>query len=550
MFKHKCKSQTATEYLVILSVVIIIALVVVNTMGGFPGIGSNSGKKVSDIKLATDTVGIESYNIGNSTSTFKLKNNYFDTITVTEFKVNQQANLTCNSSNTNPALPVVLNIGESKLITCNVVNSSTYSITTKQTPVVGVLYTDNLGAQRTAGNVQSYNNTNSTGSGGSVVVSCPTGYHSSNGVCSNTYTYSMSSWNRSYSAGETLPGGVFYSYDNYSMGHPIVMDHNGVLYGGYYRGYIYSSDEGDTWTLVDISNLINASTKWTVIETSFDGQRIWLSIPGVGTYVSKNAGVNFTYETQLSSLNYSDGIVRVVHSPFHANHLLAYTAHETGYGQVGGRLYRSIDSGDTWQDLNTAIASAGSVGPTYSDPVAFEPTNTSTFYYVSMPSSCPGSSHTYITNNNGTSFSSITGGTTCYANGIERAANGATGRILIAGACNAVKYTSITSYSWTSTSGANGNCGGGDIVTAHPLNLSKLISSRGMMYSTNGGTSAQSCSVPALNSGDWVGYSQLANPNIDGVFYIVSYYGKILKSSNSGATFTAVGAIPYSQYDT
>ncbi len=146
------KSQTATEYLIILAVVIVIALVVVNTMGGFPGIGAGSGKKVSDLKLATDTVGIESYNIGTDSSLFKLKNNYYDTITVTSFRVNNQSSLTCNSSNTNPTLPIVLNVGQSMIINCTVVNTSTYTLSTKQTPLVGITYTDNMGATRSSGN--------------------------------------------------------------------------------------------------------------------------------------------------------------------------------------------------------------------------------------------------------------------------------------------------------------------------------------------------------------------------------------------------------------
>ncbi len=161
------KSQTSTEYLVILAVVIIIALVAINTLGGFPGIGSNNNKKVSDFKLSSDTIGIESYSIGVNFSLFKIKNNYFDTITVTEFRVNQQANLTCNSSNTIPALPIVLNVGESKLINCSAVNSSNYAITNKQTPVLGISYIDPIGATRTAGNVQSYAAVNSSSENGS-----------------------------------------------------------------------------------------------------------------------------------------------------------------------------------------------------------------------------------------------------------------------------------------------------------------------------------------------------------------------------------------------
>ncbi len=150
------KSQTATEYLIILAVVIVIALVVVNTMGGFPGIGAGSSKKVSDVKLATDTVGIDSYSIGASSSIFKLKNNNYETITVNEFRLNQQINLTCNSSNTIPALPIVLNIGQTQIINCTAVNSSNYVITNKQTPLIGILYTDSISSSRLAGNVESY----------------------------------------------------------------------------------------------------------------------------------------------------------------------------------------------------------------------------------------------------------------------------------------------------------------------------------------------------------------------------------------------------------
>ncbi len=160
------KSQTATEYLILLAVVIVVALVVVNAMGGFPGIGSDTSKKVSDVKLANDVVGVSGFSIGTNSSIFNLKNNNYDTITVTEFRVNQQSNLTCNSSNTVPALPIVLNIGQSVLVNCSAVNSSNYILTDKQTPVIGILYSDNLGAVRTAGNALSYNALNATSNEG------------------------------------------------------------------------------------------------------------------------------------------------------------------------------------------------------------------------------------------------------------------------------------------------------------------------------------------------------------------------------------------------
>ncbi len=95
---NNSKSQTAVEYLILLAVVIVVALVVVNTLGGFPGIGSNNNKKVADYKLQSGAIGIESYSIGANSSVFKIKNNYYETVTLNEFRVNQQANLTCNSS--------------------------------------------------------------------------------------------------------------------------------------------------------------------------------------------------------------------------------------------------------------------------------------------------------------------------------------------------------------------------------------------------------------------------------------------------------------------
>ncbi len=192
------KSQTSTEYIILLAIVIVIALVAINTLGGFPGIGANNNKKVSDFKLSSDTIGIESYSIGSASSLFKIKNNYFDTITVTEFRVNQQSNLTCNSSNTIPALPVVLNVGQSMIINCSVVNSSSYTITTKQTPVVGISYIDPVGATRTAGNTQSSSpivvqvfecTALQTNCSGTNYINCSNGYWVNNGNVSGLCNY-------------------------------------------------------------------------------------------------------------------------------------------------------------------------------------------------------------------------------------------------------------------------------------------------------------------------------------------------------------------------
>jgi hypothetical protein len=183
------KSQTSTEYLILLAIVIVIAIVLVNLTGGFSGIGGSSNKRISDSKLASDTVGIESYNIGDNNSTFRLKNNYYDTITVVEFRVNQQVNLTCNSSNTLPSLPITLDVGGSKIVTCAGVNSSSYPISIKQTPLIGVLYIDPMNAQRLAGNTPSYNSNNSGDSSSPPSFVCNTtgSYHNGTGTAASPY---------------------------------------------------------------------------------------------------------------------------------------------------------------------------------------------------------------------------------------------------------------------------------------------------------------------------------------------------------------------------
>ena len=52
------RAQTATEYLIILSVVIIIALIVVGILGGIPDIGSSTGAKADLLALQTEQVGV------------------------------------------------------------------------------------------------------------------------------------------------------------------------------------------------------------------------------------------------------------------------------------------------------------------------------------------------------------------------------------------------------------------------------------------------------------------------------------------------------------
>ena len=60
MFK---KAQAATEYLIILAVVIIMALIVIGVMGGIPELGTSGRSRVSESYWGVQTVGLEAYAI-------------------------------------------------------------------------------------------------------------------------------------------------------------------------------------------------------------------------------------------------------------------------------------------------------------------------------------------------------------------------------------------------------------------------------------------------------------------------------------------------------
>ena len=85
MFKIFKKAQTATEYLIILAVVIIIALIVVGVMGGIPGIGRSTGSRTSSAFWASQDVGITAYSVDAGRDVvLEVKNNNRNAVTLTE----------------------------------------------------------------------------------------------------------------------------------------------------------------------------------------------------------------------------------------------------------------------------------------------------------------------------------------------------------------------------------------------------------------------------------------------------------------------------------
>jgi len=75
----KFKGQAATEYLIILAVVVIIALIVIGVMGGFPGMTKGISERDSAAYWAGADVGLIRYNIvksgSSAASTLVFRNN-------------------------------------------------------------------------------------------------------------------------------------------------------------------------------------------------------------------------------------------------------------------------------------------------------------------------------------------------------------------------------------------------------------------------------------------------------------------------------------------
>ncbi|MBW2966475.1 class III signal peptide-containing protein [Candidatus Woesearchaeota archaeon] len=83
------KAQGATEYIIIVGVVIVIALIVVVAMGGIPGIGKGATGRAVASYWATADVAVTDYAISASgTDTIIIKNNMRNQIILNDVVVN------------------------------------------------------------------------------------------------------------------------------------------------------------------------------------------------------------------------------------------------------------------------------------------------------------------------------------------------------------------------------------------------------------------------------------------------------------------------------
>ena len=91
------KAQAATEYLIVLAVVIIIALIVIGVMGGIPGIGAGARGRASAAYWGTADVAITAYSVSDTTPAdtvaLTLKNNMRNAIRISAVTVGTSLDL-------------------------------------------------------------------------------------------------------------------------------------------------------------------------------------------------------------------------------------------------------------------------------------------------------------------------------------------------------------------------------------------------------------------------------------------------------------------------
>src|SRR3989338_9410228 len=106
------KAQTATEYLIILAVVIIIALIIVGVLGGIQGVGRSSAGRASAAYWASADIALTDYafDAGGDSNSMKIRNNLRNQITITNVKLSGTDFITTDQP---------ISVGESKNMSIN-----------------------------------------------------------------------------------------------------------------------------------------------------------------------------------------------------------------------------------------------------------------------------------------------------------------------------------------------------------------------------------------------------------------------------------------------
>ncbi len=134
------KGQLSTEYLVILAVVVIVALIVVTVLGGFIDIGAGAGVQASKSYWRGADIGLLNWKVAlaGSSSYFTVRNNLDYTIQITSFTVDGVTVIGGGGG----MVSLTLNPGQSRTVNQDISTCAAGSAGSPYAAAVSVIYTD------------------------------------------------------------------------------------------------------------------------------------------------------------------------------------------------------------------------------------------------------------------------------------------------------------------------------------------------------------------------------------------------------------------------
>lgn len=163
---HYKKSQTATEYLIILAVVIVIAIVVTNLLGGFPGIGSGVSENAARISLQTQSLSINAHTVTPARTFLRITNTMRNPVQLNSIHIDDRPCWLIGNHN-QPHLNPTLRVGQQIDITCG---SFTAPSNSRYQASIVLTYTD------LSTNVEYSTDKNLFIVGRSATFNCPEGF--------------------------------------------------------------------------------------------------------------------------------------------------------------------------------------------------------------------------------------------------------------------------------------------------------------------------------------------------------------------------------------
>jgi len=111
------RAQTSVEYVILLAIVIVIAILVSNNLDMFKGLGVKTGERKALAYMSAQDVAVLNYVITNESATLQIQNPKPNLIRVSDITI---AGTSCTTSD----IPKIFSIGEKRTVTCSNINAT------------------------------------------------------------------------------------------------------------------------------------------------------------------------------------------------------------------------------------------------------------------------------------------------------------------------------------------------------------------------------------------------------------------------------------------